>query len=323
MPPGSDTPHDALETLCIHQLHDTESVSLYDVRCRPHGKQRGPEEQPLTHQIVFPRRGVFQFESRGEKVIADATRVLFFNRDQGYHVAHPAGTGDDCTVFAFDERLLRDALELVDPRWLDASSGRGVATLAQPFRFVHGSSDEPTFWAHEHLRRVVHSPHAAQMAIDEAAVELLMAVLHSAYRERGLAAKAVRQSTRLSHHETVQRTCLLLATSFAENASLAALARAVHASPFHLARLFRREAGVTIHQYRHRLRLRAALSRIADGEADLSALALELGFSSHSHLTDAFRLAFGMPPVECRKLLAGRRFREMSRILEVSPRAGS
>src|SRR6187551_3415960 len=158
MPSPTDTLHEPLETLCIRPLHASSSVSVYDVHCRSQEKGRGPEERPLTHQIVFPRRGVFEFESRGEQLIADANHVLFFNRDQEYRIAHPAGMGDDCTVFAFDERLLRDALERVDPRWLDAAGGGGAASLGpsdallQPFRFVHGLNDERVFWAHERLR---------------------------------------------------------------------------------------------------------------------------------------------------------------------------
>jgi AraC family transcriptional regulator len=320
-------PHDPLETLCIHALHGTRCVSVYDVRCRPHDKHRGPVERPLTHQIVFPRRGVFEFESRGAKLTADANQVLFFNRDQEYQVAHPVGGGDDCTVFAFDDRVLCDALTLVDPRWLDGAGNAGAShhsgALARPFRFVHGLNDERTFWAHERLRRAAQAPHAESLAVDEAAVELLCAVLQSAYRGRAQCAKPARLGTRVSHAEAVHRACLFLATRFDEKASLDDVGRAAHASPFHLARLFRREVGLTIHQYRHRLRLRAALARITDGETNLSALALELGFSSHSHLTDAFRLAFGMSPAECRKSLRISHFREMSRDLEVRPRAKS
>jgi AraC-like DNA-binding protein len=279
---------------------------------------------------VFPRRGLFEFESRGERLIADANQVLFLNCDQGYRVAHPAGAGasagDDCTVFAFDERVLRDALELTDPRWLDRASGVSQpmpGLLSQPFRLVHGLNDERVFWAHERLRRAAQAARSESLALDEAAVALLTTVLRSAYRTRGLPAKAIRPGTRAAHSEVVQRTSLFLASALGENASLDEVGRAVHASPFHLARLFRRESGLTIHRYRHRLRLRAALARIADGESNLSALALELGFSSHSHLTDAFRLAFGMPPAECRKSLDVRRFREMSRDLEVLSPAGT
>ena len=35
---------------------------------------------------------------------------------------------------------------------------------------------------------------------------------------------------------------------------------------------------------------------------DLTALALDLGFSSHSHFTAAFRRAFGRPPAEFRRI---------------------
>src|SRR6478735_3150546 len=325
MPAAVDPPHDPLETLCIHALHTSASVSVYDVLCRPHDKQRGPEERPLTHQIVFPRRGVFEFESRGEKLIADANQILFFNRDQGYRVAHPAGAGDDCTVFAFDDRLLRDALELTDPRWVDTVSERGTSAgssgaLARPFAFAHGLNDEATFFAHERLRRAARSAQAEALAIDEAAVEVLSAALRSAYRVHRPAPRPARPSTRVSHSEIVQRACLFLASAFGEKTSLDDVGRAAHASPFHLARLFRRELGLSIHEYRHRLRLRAALARVADGETNLTLLALELGFSSHSHLTDSFRLAFGMSPAECRKVLDVRRYRELSRDLEVAPR---
>lgn len=327
MSSGAQPLHEPLETLCIRPLHASSSVAVYDVHCRPHRRERGPEERPLTHQIVLPRRGVFEFESRGEKIIADANQVLFFNRDQGYRVAHPTGSGDDCTVFAFEDRLLRAAVQAVDPRWLDGDSGRAASfaatddALARPFRFVHGLNDERVCWARERLRRAAGSRYADALAIDEAAMELLAAVLHGAYRVRGLPAKAVRASTRALRSEVVQRTKLFLATAFSERASLADVGRAVHVSPFHLARLFRRELGLTIHQYRHRLRLRAALARIADGKSHLSELALDLGFSSHSHLTDAFRLAFGMSPADCRKLLDVRRFRQMSTDLEVTERA--
>ena len=48
------------------------------------------------------------------------------------------------------------------------------------------------------------------------------------------------------------------------------------------------------------LRLTAAARIILDGCDDLTALALDLGFSSHSHFTDAFRRRFGMAPSSLR-----------------------
>jgi AraC family transcriptional regulator len=74
------------------------------------------------------------------------------------------------------------------------------------------------------------------------------------------------------------------------------IAREVGLSPFHLARLFRRHTGFSLHGYRTRIRLLQALDRIEEARGALTDLALELGFSSQSHLTDAFRRAFGVPP---------------------------
>jgi len=54
----------------------------------------------------------------------------------------------------------------------------------------------------------------------------------------------------------------------------------------------------------------------AGGEEDLTSLALDLGFSSHSHLTDAFRKEFGNPPSAMRKAMLSKSLREMSKNLE-------
>jgi AraC-like DNA-binding protein len=77
------------------------------------------------------------------------------------------------------------------------------------------------------------------------------------------------------------------------------IAARVGTSPFHLARVFRRDAGQTIHAYVHQLRLRTALARVMDRE-DLSRVAADLGYASHSHFTALFRRAFGVPPTAAR-----------------------
>ncbi len=85
-----------------------------------------------------------------------------------------------------------------------------------------------------------------------------------------------------------------------ERVTLDDVARAVHVSPFHLARIFQQQTGVPVHRYLTQLRLRASLERL---DSDLTVVALELGFSSHSHFTDAFRREFGRSPSEMRKIL--------------------
>jgi AraC-like DNA-binding protein len=89
---------------------------------------------------------------------------------------------------------------------------------------------------------------------------------------------------------------LLLARRAARRVALAEVASQLHCSVFHLCRTFRRVEGSTVHRYLLRLRLRLALERLADGGGDLTRIALDAGFCSHSHFTVAFRREFGLTP---------------------------
>jgi transcriptional regulator GlxA family with amidase domain len=88
--------------------------------------------------------------------------------------------------------------------------------------------------------------------------------------------------------------------------SLDALAALACVSPWHLAHVFREETGASVYGYVLRARLAKALDAVLDTNADLSAIAHETGFASHSHFTARFRALFGMTPVELRRK-AGRR----------------
>jgi AraC-like DNA-binding protein len=79
------------------------------------------------------------------------------------------------------------------------------------------------------------------------------------------------------------------------------VAAALRVSPFHLAHTFREETGVSMHKYLLRIRLDMARARIVAGEPSLSRLALELGFSSHSHFTTMFREHFNASPTSIRE----------------------
>jgi AraC family transcriptional regulator len=50
-----------------------------------------------------------------------------------------------------------------------------------------------------------------------------------------------------------------------------------------------------------RYRLRQALELVLDSMAGLSEVAYATGFSSHSHLTDAFRREYGCTPSRARR----------------------
>lgn len=103
----------------------------------------------------------------------------------------------------------------------------------------------------------------------------------------------------------VERARRLLSTTLLQ-ASLYDIADATFSSPFHLARKFRRETCLSLHQYRQHLRLAAALKRLADEERDLAGLAHDLGYCSQSHLGAVFRREVGVTLGQARQVLSTR-----------------
>src|SRR6185436_35916 len=99
----------------------------------------------------------------------------------------------------------------------------------------------------------------------------------------------------------IARTKEFVVGNLGEPFRLGAVATSVGASPAYLTDVFRRCEGLPLHRYTVQLRLARALDELPRA-ADLTQLALDLGFSSHSHFTAAFRRAFDCTPSEFREL---------------------
>jgi AraC-like DNA-binding protein len=96
--------------------------------------------------------------------------------------------------------------------------------------------------------------------------------------------------------EWIREAKTLLAARFDRRLALGDVARHLGLSPYYLCRTFRAFTGYTLHGYLNELRLRASLERLHERDDDLTGIALDLGFSSHSHFTSAFRRKFGITP---------------------------
>jgi AraC-like DNA-binding protein len=145
------------------------------------------------------------------------------------------------------------------------------------------------------------------LELQERLLGVAAAVLGSAGAVAPAPSRPRRSGTWSDHRERAEAVKVVLARRLGERLDLASLGREVHASPFHLARLFRAVVGTSIHRYHLQLRLRHAAARVADGERDLAGLAHELGFADHSHLTRLFRHELGMTPSAFRRALGRRR----------------
>lgn len=253
------------------------------------------------HLVVFPRLPVRITHAGKEPVIADATRVMFYNRGQEYRREALTPEGDRCLWLSFEEGDVRDA-HLDEP----GADGR-------PFAATDGPGDARSFLLQALVARQVEDRTPdSPLIVEELAMHLLRRAVAAARRtpSRPLA----------SHVELAERLRRVLHRALPAGASLAAIAREARTSPFHAARVFKRHTGLTLHGYLDALRLCRALERLLDGERDLTALALDVGYGSHSHFTLAFRRRFGVPPSEARRLALPTRLAQLRGTLTREPR---
>ncbi len=96
--------------------------------------------------------------------------------------------------------------------------------------------------------------------------------------------------------ERVDRVVAALRRRLAEPPSLEEIAREAGCSPFYLSRTFSRETGVTIPQYLRKLRMERAAELLRTGKYNVTEAALEVGYSSLSHFSQAFCQTMGCCP---------------------------
>jgi AraC-like DNA-binding protein len=148
--------------------------------------------------------------------------------------------------------------------------------------------------------QAVSDPGAGALEIEERAVAFLREAVGQASRRRGVRLRRRASGNRLAAEYTAH-VSQVIAARYREPLTLAEVARTVGVSPFHLSRLVTAAAGVPIHRMILRRRLRDALEMLLDTRESISRIALIVGFASHSHLTDAFRREFGVPPRTLRR----------------------
>jgi AraC family transcriptional regulator len=236
--------------------------------------------------IAFVHAGAYEVHGPRGRGLVDALHVAFFRPGEPYQTAHPCGLGDEGSALVLREDLFADLLAARlpeaadDPRRLDAA----------------GPCPTPALRRHLSLLRALDAGPVDDGAVEETAIGVADALLAAvAGRRRATPAEA-----RRAHRDLAGATKELLGREFRRPLRLESMAARLGVTPAHLCRVFRRITGSSIHAYVTRLRLRAALEPLAAGARDLSGLALDLGFSSHSHFTAAFRREFGVPPSACR-----------------------
>lgn len=272
----------------LDHLLRSSTVSVQETYCRGTCRHQSPEECTATTQLVFPYRGVYVRHVGRKQSVAEGNQVLFFNAGEGYRVSHPVPGGDASLTLVLEESQLRE----LAPR---ALLQHGPKLAFQPERLrIDGRTQVLVALLRHSLRENVAEPLEAE--------SLALTLVQRAVGPRTthtIGASAGRQ-------HLVDRAKLVLAADPARRWTLAGIAREVRVSPVYLTQVFQQVEGMPLYRYQMRLRLARALDLLAQYD-DLTALGLDLGFSSHSHFSAAFRQAYGRSPSEFRHSALRRR----------------
>lgn len=269
---------------------------------QPRFHDSGPAE---NHIFVFPRTSCLIQHAGKAPFLASPSCVTFYNQGQVYTRETVEGQGDYCEWFAIEPGVLAEVVRSFDPRAADRPD--------QPFRFDHGPSDPKSYLLQRLIvRHLTEEERPDPLFVEETALRVFARVATHAAKAFGMAPAAPSPEAGSRHRDLAEAAKIILHRQFREALSLDEVAREAGSSVFHLSRVFRRQTGITLHGYQAHLRMIAALEAVAEPRADLTEVALDLGYSSHSHFTAAFRKAFGLTPSALRQAASARRLRELA-----------
>jgi AraC-like DNA-binding protein len=263
----------------VQLLLDTPTVRVRDVLCRGDCRHRSAEECSQATHLVFPYRGVYVRHVGRNDAVAEANQVLFFNGAESYRVSHPIAGGDACLSLDVDESLLRE----LAPR-NQVREGGDLAFRRQRLRIDARSQALVALLRHGLSRNVAETLEAET---------LVLTLVRRALGER--TSHATRASE--GRQKLVDRAKLVLSSDLARRWTLAEIASEVGVSPVYLTQVFQQVEALPLYRYQLRLRLARALDLLSEYD-DLTTLSMDLGFSSHSHFTSAFRQTYGRTPAD-------------------------
>jgi AraC family transcriptional regulator len=259
----------------------TDTVAIRDVMCRGTCKHKSGEEFVTATHLVFPYRGIYVRHVGRTEAIADANQVVFFNEDECYQISHPVDGGDSSLSIGAAPATL---LELAPADYLAKSR---AAFNRSRLRIDERVQALTALLRHSLTLGIVDSLEAET---------LTLVLLRRALNER-TSRPAVRS---IGRQKLVDRAKLVLSSDLGRRWTLAAVAADVGVSPVYLTQVFQQVEGRPLYHYQLQLRLARALDLLGD-YADLTCLALDLGFSSHSHFSAAFKRAYGRTPSEFKR----------------------
>ena len=234
-----------------------------------------PEATPAGYcaelQVILTYEGLFAYHVGARRLLVDSNQILLVGGDEEWRDEHPlSDVGHAAIVITPQKRVLDELRDLSRGR---SKQYESATRLASP-----GSQ----LTAH----RLLFTRYGDSLGRDEAVIAIVDEALSGPRKV-------------LPSPRHVDRAKELLQAFAFDRVRLDEMAREIGLSPIYLTQLFKQSEGVPLYQYQLQLRLNHALRALPSCD-DITALALELGFSSHSHFTAAFRSSFAVTPSQYR-----------------------
>lgn len=234
--------------------------------------------------IVFPHHSIW-IKHHGQKAfVADPSVINLYNHNQSYQRFAIDEKGDFCHWIEPSEQLLSHI-----------TRSHGNAT----FSMSHYHCSLKTYLNYQALlAQLNHRRNCDLLELETCALNIVTDL-----------SEAIKNSRKHQHHikpahlKLVQRVKNHIHNNLFNHQSLSEIAAEVYSSPFHMSRVFKKVTTIGINHYKTQLRLKSAYNAIVSRRVNLTNLALDCGFSSHSHLTHRFKNYFGFTPLQLRSSL--------------------
>lgn len=278
--------------LIEHPLFSSELLAIRHAIARPAETKCSDLAWAEADLVLLPIAGVFALhDAPRQHFIANPNHALFLGLGQPYRMSFPGRIGDESIVLAFSQAALADML----------ADTVGAQDLRSPRLHPNCLLSPGSVLGRSLLWRELLSSTPDTLAIEELGVAVMEAVLHGAANDNCTSPGAGRVLTHRRRRRQVEDVKEAISLYPSQQWTLAALAHLANTSQYHLARVFREEVGLPVHQYLVRTRLGKAVEAMQATGQGLADIAVDAGFASHSHMTSAFRTHFGLTPAEFRR----------------------
>ena len=276
-------------------LFASEALQIGLFEARPVTDACGDVERQGANVIVLPFSGIFsKHDAPGRHVIGTPSHSVFIAANTPYRLGYPGAVGDRALILRFGDALA--------PEYLDAPGGTMVS---------NGLLSADAMMLRNLLWTRLGKSEADAFEIEARGIDLVSMSLGAMCT----ASARPRRAALARWMRALERVKEAVALAPANKWTVDKLARIASLSPFHLCRVFRQMAGTSIYDYVLRERLAYTLDAVLGGDDDLTAIALDAGFASHSHFTARFHGFFGCTPAALRRRVKAETVAELRKIM--------